>query len=70
MKIKYILALSLFVVIVTAIFLGVIPFVVIASLNTLFGLGIPYTIHTFVSVFCLYVLFYPIFIIKREIKGV
>ena len=66
MKIKYILALSLVVVIVMAIFLGVIPFVVIASLNTLFGLGIPYTIYTFVSVFCLYVLFSPTPTIERE----
>lgn len=62
MNFKYILAFSLVVVITMAIFLGVIPFVVITSLNTLFGLGIPYTIFTFASVFCLYALLTPTFI--------
>lgn len=62
MNFKYILAFSLVVVITMAIFLGVIPFVIIASLNTLFGLGIPYTIFTFASVFCLYSLLTPTFI--------
>lgn len=66
MDFKYILVLVLAGVIAAVILLGVIPFVIIASLNTLFGLGIPYTIFTFASVFCLYALFSPIPTIKSK----
>lgn len=62
MNFKYILVLVLAVVIAAVILLGVIPFVIITSLNVLFGLGIPYTIFTFASAFCLYSLLTPTFI--------